>query len=427
MKYIKLLHWLIVLCLGTISFQAEGMAAAADSSLPSAVIPEGIGVNIHFTSPRPGEMKMLADAGFRWIRMDFQWQGIEKQRGQYDFSAYDGLLSALEQYHIRAIFILDYGNHLYDDGTSPHSDDAVQAFARWAAASVKHFAGHGILWEMWNEPNGGFWHPKPDVNAYTKLALATGKAIREAEPGEAFIGPATSGIPLDFLEGCFRAGLLQYWTAVSVHPYRQNGPETAVPEYQKLRALIDRYAPAGKHIPIISGEWGYSAAWKNFTEEKQGIMFSRELLTNLSYGIPLSILYDWHDDGTDPKEGEHHFGTVAYAYHEGRDPVYDEKPAYKAVKTLAGTLKGYRFSKRIETAGKDDYLLLFSRGKHVCLVAWTTGEPHALIIAAGKGSFRVLSHLGEEQSSVQADKGQLTVQLTGAPQYFIGRKGMKIR
>src|SRR3979409_768285 len=31
-------------------------------------IPQGLGVNIHFTDPQPGEVKMIADAGFRWVR-----------------------------------------------------------------------------------------------------------------------------------------------------------------------------------------------------------------------------------------------------------------------------------------------------------------------------------------------------------------------
>ena len=43
---------------------------------------------------------------------------------------------------------------------------------------------------MYNEPNIGFWKPKPDVKQYVKLALAVGKALREAEPGELYIGPA---------------------------------------------------------------------------------------------------------------------------------------------------------------------------------------------------------------------------------------------
>ena len=76
--------------------------------------------------------------------------------------------------------------------------------------------------------------------------------------------------------------------------------------------LIDQYAPKGKQIPILSAEWGYSAAWKDFDETKQGKMLPRQWLVNLANDVPLSIWYDWHDDGTDPKEPEHHFGTVQH-------------------------------------------------------------------------------------------------------------------
>lgn len=42
--------------------------------------------------------------------------------------------------------------------------------------------------------------------------------------------------------------------------------------------------------------------------------------------VPLSIWYDWHDDGQDPKEKEHNFGTVTWDY--------QPKPAYLAAQTL---------------------------------------------------------------------------------------------
>src|SRR5712664_3105401 len=78
----------------------------------------GLGVNIHFTDPQPGEIKMIADAGFHWVRMDFIWEITERERGRYDFSAYDRLLKELEAFNIRALFILDYGNPLYTNGKS---------------------------------------------------------------------------------------------------------------------------------------------------------------------------------------------------------------------------------------------------------------------------------------------------------------------
>ena len=83
---------------------------------------------------------------------------------------YDSLLASLNKYHLKAVFILDYGNALYDNALSPHSPEAVAAFAKWAAASALHFASHDILWEMWNEPNNNaFWDPKLGVKAYIQL------------------------------------------------------------------------------------------------------------------------------------------------------------------------------------------------------------------------------------------------------------------
>lgn len=421
MRSIKILLLLPAFCFGICSPGIAQTNSFVHPALPEAVIPDGLGVNIHFTDPRPGELEMMSDAGFRWVRMDFNWNTIERQKGIYDFAAYDGLLASLHKYHLKAVFILDYGNNLYDNGLSPHSPEAIAAFAKWAAAAVVHFSGNGILWEMWNEPNIKFWRPKPDVKAYIPLALATGKAIKASAPGEAFIGPATSGIPIDFLKACFQAGLLQYWDAVSLHPYRPGGPETAGKDYQAVRQLIARYAPAGKSIPVISGEWGYSAAWKNFTEEKQAIMLAREWLINLSNNIPLSIWYDWHDDGADPKEGEHHFGTVSYPYHAGRNPVYDPKPAYRAAKTLTRTLNGYQFYKRIASARPDDYILLFSKGKTLRLVAWTTGEPHTITLTAGKGRFDAVDYQGHVLPILKSGQSGLALSLTDAPLYLIPR------
>ena len=402
---------------------SASFAATPHPSLPSVTVPQGLGMNIHFTQARPGELEMLAAAGCRWVRMDFQWGGIERERGNYDFSAYDGLMRSLKAHDMRAVFILDYGNTLYGHERSVVSDEGIQAFARWAAAAVRHFKGQGILWEIWNEPNGGFWHPKANVKEYAALALATSKAMREAVPEEAIIGPATSEVDLPFLEACFDAGLLELWDAVSVHPYRQNGPESAALDYAKLRRLIAKYAPKGKVIPILSGEWGYSSAWHNEDAEKQGKMLPRQWLTNLAQHVPLSIWYDWHEDGTDPKEAEHHFGSVGFEYHAGRDPVYDPKPAYQAAKTLISTLKGFQFMKRLSTGNADDYALLFIKGGEMCLTVWTTGaSPHAMKLPASAGEFEVTGHTGKRLPAARAHDGFVTIAATDAPQYLVSKE-----
>ena len=400
-------------------------AGAPHPSLPPPGRIDGVGVNIHFTDARPGEMELLAAGGFRWVRMDLVWEATERERGRYDFSAYDRLAAALDARGLRALFILDYSNRLYESARSVTTEEGRQAFARWAAAAAQHFAGRGILWEIWNEPNiRNFWQPEPNLADYTALALAASRAIREAAPGEAIIGPATSRIDLPFLEGCFEAGLLDWWDAVSVHPYRQSSPETAGPEYAELRRLIARHSPPGKPVPILSGEWGYPAVWSGYDADRQGRCLARQWLINLAEGIPLSIWYDWHDDGPDPREPEHHFGTVAHAYHPGRDPVYDLKPAYRAAQTLTSLLDGLRFEKRIAVGNAEDYVLLFGNDDRQILAVWTVADDARQIrVPAEVGAFGVISHTGERLPTISATAEGLLVGASGAPQYLVTPAG----
>src|SRR4051794_34020013 len=94
-----------------------GVLPAADFP-PALRVPDGIGVNIHFTQAQPGEMEMLAAAGFRWVRMDFSWPAVEKKKGEYDFADYDHLLKSCDDHHLRVMAILDYANPLYDNDLS---------------------------------------------------------------------------------------------------------------------------------------------------------------------------------------------------------------------------------------------------------------------------------------------------------------------
>jgi hypothetical protein len=424
----------VVLAITALPVTAQQTAATQKPhpSLPDMVIPNGLGVNIHFTDPRAGEMKMLAEGGFTWIRMDLTWSGTEREKGKYDFSAYDRLLKALDAHKIRVLFILDYGNGLYSPGSAGHPFTEAAgtaqfraAYARWAVAAVQHFKGRGILWEIWNEPNhGGFWKPKPNVADYAALAREASLAIRAVAPQEAIIGPATSTIDLPFLEGCFKAGLLQYWDAVSVHPYRQNGPETSNDEYRQLRLLIEKYKPKNRNIPILSGEWGYSAAWGNYDEAKQGKMLPRQWMINLLNNVPVSIWYDWHNDGTDPKEAEHNFGTVDNKYFAGRDPVYNAKPAYRAAQTFVNTLRGFRFNKRLWTGRDDEWVMLFNKGDEVRLAVWTTDSkaPHSLSLPASSGTFRVVGHTGQVLSPLTATNEQLEVEVNDEPKYLLPQR-----
>ena len=109
-------------------------AAQIHPSLPEPGTLDGLGVNIHFTQPQPGELEMIRAAGFRWVRMDFTWAATEPEAGRFDFSKYDSLLAALEKAGLRAYFILDYGHPKFADAgdRQPFTSRAgTQADSAW--------------------------------------------------------------------------------------------------------------------------------------------------------------------------------------------------------------------------------------------------------------------------------------------------------
>jgi len=368
------------------------LPAALAAQIPPPVIPQSVGVNIHFARGCQRDLDMIAAAGFKFVRMDLPWQATESSPGTYDWSAYDELTAHLNQHGLRAMYILDYSHTSYETQvevrdassptpkkqiSSPRHPESIAAFARWAAAAATHFRKEHVIWEIYNEPNGNFWFPKPDAAEYTALALATAKAICQADPGATIIAPALAAFDWKFLDHFLASGVLEFIDGVSVHPYRNGSqpPETAAADFKQMREMIDRYAPKSKHgkIPIISGEWGYTSERAGVTTGAQAAYAVRQQLANLLSGVPLSIWYDWKNDGVDPGDGEQNFGTV--------NNDLTPKPAYVALQTMTRELAGYKLDRRLPGSDEKDFVLLFSK-RHAPkkITAWTLGDPHTLHI-----------------------------------------------
>ena len=409
----------ILTCLFLLTFDflllTFALPAAASATLPELKIPDGFGVNIHFTG-EPKNLDLIAEAGFKFIRMDFSWSGIERTKGVYDFekTGYDALTNGCTKRGIRILYILDYSNRLYESEQSVRTDAGRAAFAAFARAAAKRYAGKNVLWEIWNEPNiKQFWSPQPGVDDYCKLVEAAAQALKKADPNAFVVAPATSTIPFDWLENCFKKGLLNWIDALTVHPYRPQSPETVIKDYVKLRELIARYAPQGKSIPIISGEWGYSNVnWDSsrLSDEKQGQYLARMFLINLQQNVPISIWYDWKNDGPDPNEREHNFGTMS------RDLT--PKPAYLAAKTLATTLSGFSIEKRLNLAGDKDFGFLLKKDNIEAIALWTTDKEHELTLPLKAGQGTLVDMLGNKKEISWKEQG-LKLTASQSPQYLL--------
>lgn len=393
--------------------------------LPDTVVSMGLGVNVHFNpaSDTNAEIRQLAELGFRYVRLDLLWNVVEQQKGHYDFSSYERLVDALAAHNVRSLCILAYNNALYDNTSSPpstvvgpHTDEARQAFGRFAAAAAAKFKGRGIVWEIWNEPDlDRFWQPKPNPDDYMALTKVAISAMRQADSNATIVAPALTGLEpkyqeaWNFLERCFVLGLPALVDAISVHPYRLGPPESAPSDYHRLRTLIARYATKGKeNMPIISSEWGYSLTW--VTQEQQAAYFVRLFLINLLNNLPLSIWYDWRDDGPDPKQMEQNFGIITS---NGQPKV-----VYFAAQTLTRELAGFRLATQVTLSSEADYALLFVNGAAKKQVLWTTNNPHKVTLPATGSSVTVTNMVGEKRTVPTTD-GKIILEITGSPQYLI--------
>lgn len=344
------------------------------------------------------DMPMLAPA-FGSARMDISWSHVERERGVYEWeeSGYQSFIQQLLEAGVVPYLILSYGNTLYDnacpptdkhDGTCPPTTDAGrEGFVNFTLAAMRKFQGRGIIWEIWNEPNGGTWlpHTTPPGQDYAKLVLTVGAARHAAGlHNELLIGPATSGIDMAFIETVGRAGCLAFLDGLSVHPYRPGGPESVLESWDQLNVLIDKYyVPAsgnGTRRPkIVSGEWGWASCADGqgravsctsgggvgmaVTRSEQAARLVRQRYINDLAGVAHSIYYDWQDDGPDAfpsLDSEFNFGTTLVSSETNGSFVGRPKPAYTAALASSRILGNCSFDERLSSSSPGSFALAYA-------------------------------------------------------------------
>ena len=107
----------------------------------------------------------MAEAGIRWVRVDFDWPIVEPEKGKFSLDRYEEIYDACKEYGLNILGILTYSPSWASSAppnstgvTVSHSPPRnVTEFAEYVRKTVKHFAGRIKYWEIWNEPNIGFF------------------------------------------------------------------------------------------------------------------------------------------------------------------------------------------------------------------------------------------------------------------------------
>ena len=396
-------------------------SASSRQGMGQPVIPDCLGVNMPRKIFNETDVEMLAVTGFKFIRTDICWMDVEREKGvySYDRPPVDDWVQMCARRDLKLMFIFDYGHSMYGPVRAVNSEEGRRAFAAFAEATAARYAGHGILWEIWNEPNAPvFWKPEPNVDDYIALVKEVAPLVKAADTSGLVVAPAVSYMDFNFLEGCFKRDLLEYVDILSVHPYRSSPPETVIDDYQKLRDMIKEYAPKNKRIPIISGEWGYSLIQfdkkSRISVMQQAQCMIRMFLVNMYREIPLSIWHNWINIGYNAHDREHNFGLVT----RDRSP----KPAFTAATVMIRTLSGFHVEERIDTGRDDDFVLRLRRDDGAEAIAfWSSGDEREVVLPINGGRGKIVEMLGDEKP-ISWESGALDVKLSPSPQYLVLEK-----
>ncbi len=386
---------------------------------------ENLGVNIHFTKNDPA-LDALANTGMQWLRMDIGWSGIERQKGVYNFSAFEDLYNSANARNLKLHLILDYSNSLYQNGP-PTTALAIAAFRAFATATAVHFKNKSVQYEIWNEPNiVGFWNP-PDPLAYAALCKEAIAGIHAGDPMALVSTAGTSEIDWPFQQKLMNAGGAVGANAIGVHPYRATEPETMAEEVLLLRSLVKISFP-GTTPPLWETEWGYTAT--NFGVGNsdsalalQGRYDVREVLSAWSVGFPFIILYDLFNDGTDSLEPEHNFGLL------NRD--YTEKPAMTAIRTLTTRIKGFAAKGFLPARLSNVHALKLENASEILVILWLNKQNEfkalnatdSIPVAFSIRPISIWNHLGKSLNPPLVDKlGKYTWKAAYEPVYLLFSK-----
>ena len=453
MPRVRKRHWAVFLALGisvcalaACAVKLNGTAPTKSSTAAAAAVPHGLpvpgipqspGLNFasggsQFDPPTAPYWTLLATSGFGLARTHLTWAVVQPPTAPPNFhnDGYNAFVQHLKSLHIRPVFELSYCNPAFP---SPATASGRKAFAAFAADAAQHFRNDGVIWEIWNEPNGGYWNctgqtggavANPD--AYAKLAIATSTAIWKVDPSATIIGPASSNFDWTWFHQLATDGMLGALSAFSVHGYGANTPEEQAPNYALLQAFLARHPVNGHPLPIVMSEWG----WETFNPLPTGWCCNlavqaeyvvRMMLDDLQAGVDFSVWYQFqggtptNDSGGQGSYGLVFGGTLA------------PKPSYQAMQVLSSTLSGQNYVAADDVAActATEHAIRLSKGGEAFWAVSTVPIPTAVVpghFYVGSDSVTLVSQDGT-RSQVTATNGVLAASFRPSVTYVVGATG----
>ncbi len=356
-------------------------SAAAQPPALSAPFVVGIGTSIH--DPREAAAAM-SELGVRSMRVDAPWAMLEPTPGRYYVPEWlESAVDSARERGIEPLLILAYGHPVY--GTDkPRTPAAIEAFVRYSAFVVRHFAGRVRWFDLWNEWDAHTGRTTPgSADDYVALARRVYPAIKAANPDAVVLsgGISSYGLARGWVERFIELGGLEFVDGLSLHPYNfqersANTPEAALATVDRVHALA---VAAGRDLPIYVTEMGYPAfaGRGGVAPDVAAAYLTRFVLLASARAYVAGVWwYGLRDQGTDPANQEHNFGVL--------DAAMRVKPTGVALHAVAALLAdAQRF--RSAAAGSEQRVVATRADGTTVALAWSeadTAAPRVADVAA---------------------------------------------
>ena len=373
--------------------------------------------------------ELMSRNGMKWIRRGIRWSWVELEKGKYTVpDEEDAYVTAAYEKGLDILYTVSAANVLYDNGETPHSDEAVQAFANFAAYMAQHYKGKVKYIEVWNEYNAQTFNKQMlGTDVYVKILKATYNAVKAVDPTIRIVGIDCSGFDFDCIRGVLENGGGDYMDIVSIHPYpfdktKYDETET-IQKFQTLKGIMEEFGIEDK--PIFFTEAGMSSCTGGYTEREQAnalIMFNAVMR---AYDMCDAFMMYCFYDGTSPDEREHNWGLVRNVDYEedGRGYIANgAKPSflsYAAMNDLWGDaeLKDYDDDDLYyglhfynDYKGKDVLLLIANRDRADAYKSYDLGCK----------SVDLYDDFGNKITTLYSESGIYTLTVSATPKYIIG-------
>ena len=423
------------------------------------LLPESpFGINTAFQPDTPdlaARLEAMQRAGIKWGRQDFTWRRIEKEPGRYDWAPYDRLVEQCRSHGVQLFGNFAYGPPFHD----PRTPGGAKAYAAFAAEAARRYRGKVDYWQIWNEPNGGFWKGTPEQ--YAALLAESGKAIHEANPDAKVLGLNMAFCDVIWAERVLKQVPYDCFDVACFHPYRPpSAPEEKfdwwvldqyvkswhkadlTPDYPLVR--MDFYQQADELIAVMKKFgppkplWVTEMCWNSHihpygtSELRQADLLVRFYVGAVASGKVQKVFW-W----TLKDEGSRQFdqADMVGLMREDLSPKY----AYHAYAWMTRTLEGRQWL-RNDAWGPDVYVAAFGPVRRTgdlkgeggvdeeVLVAWSP-KPYAYVRVNNERGLTLYDVYGTRRF-VPHDKvrtSSLPIPLGESPVFVVGPAGIKAR